>query len=220
MNTITIDKILPFSIINSMECIIQECTNTRLRYKYGTRSAYCKLHYNRKRASGDVTKPTRKEKRPLIFEEDKVLVPVYSYGDIFYSQIDKEDAAIADCNWNLTSNGYIANRGKLLHRIIAKATPTDQVDHINGDRLDNRRQNLRLVTSQQNQMARHAIVAKSGYKGVTSRNGVYRAAIKFNGKKIRLGNYPTPEKAARAYNQAAIALFGEYAVINKLEYKE
>jgi hypothetical protein len=102
--------------------------------------------------------------------------------------------------------------------MIMQPEPDEQVDHINGNRWDNRRSNLRIVTNQQNQMARHVVVATSGYKGVAKHGELWRARIKYNGKIIRLGSYPTPQKAARAYNQAALALFGEHAVINRLEY--
>lgn len=97
--------------------------------------------------------------------------------------------------------------------------PNEQVDHIDGNPLNNTRSNLRIVTNQQNQMARHKAVSKTGYKGVAKHGNGWRAQIKFNQKQIRLGTYATPEKAAKAYNQAAIALFGNHAVINEVKYE-
>jgi len=121
---------------------------------------------------------------------------------------------------NISSRGYVVYgsgelRSKYLHRIITKARHGEQVDHINGNRLDNRLSNLRIVTNQQNQMSRHAVI-KYGYKGVMKHGSGYRATIKYNQKIIRLGTYPTIKRAAMAYNQAALALFGEYAVINEV----
>lgn len=166
-----------------------------------------------------------KKLRQLIKQDDITLVPIYTKGVIIFAKIDTKDAElVSKYQWSLSGqNGYPkaghskAPKNGYLHRMLLQPEPYEKVDHINGNKLDNRRKNLRIVTSQQNNMARHIINAKSGYKGV-NRHGVgYRATIKFNRKQIRLGTYPTPEKAARAYNQAALALFGEYAVINKIK---
>lgn len=84
--------------------------------------------------------------------------------------------------------------------------PSSQIDHINGNKGDNRICNLRLATNQQN----HFNLGKkksntSGYKGVTyvSTNNSWRAKIQINGKTIDLGYHKTPERAAMAYKIAA-----------------
>jgi len=169
-----------------------------------------------------------KKPRHIYTDSGVGIVPTYKKGEIVLAKISVEDIAEASkYMWCCDSRGYpktSTNKKErvihsYLHRLIMKPKPSEQVDHINGDGLDNRRENLRIATNQQNQMARHVVVGKSGYKGVYERNGIYRASIKFNGKKIHLGGYKTPQKAARAYNQAAIALFGEYAVINEVKYE-
>lgn len=139
--------------------------------------------------------------------------------------IDTVDAhKVARYLWSM-NNGYArtANRNApfngYLHRLIVMPKLNEQVDHIDGNRLNNIRDNLRIVTNQQNQMARHATISASGYKGVHKHGKGFRASIKFNGKQIRLGSYPTSQRAAKAYNQAAIALFGEHAVINEVRYE-
>jgi len=164
-----------------------------------------------------------KRLRPTIKKANYTVVQVYYKGKILEAKVDhKHTKEVAKYLWSMTSAGYVktGNRNSsyngYLHRLITSPQPTDQVDHINNDKLDNREANLRIVTNQQNQMARHAIVAKSGYKGVSKHGTGFRAGIKYNQKQIRLGNYPTQEKAARAYNQAALALFGEHAIINKI----
>jgi hypothetical protein len=152
------------------------------------------------------------------------VVPVYCGGTIVDAIIDTIDAPkVSKYLWSM-NNGYArtGNRNApfngYLHRLILAPKLNEQVDHIDGNRLNNIRDNLRLVTNQQNQMARHVAVSGVGYKGVHKHGKGFRAHIKFNGKQIRLGSYPTAIKAAKAYNQAAIALFGEYAVINEVSH--
>jgi hypothetical protein len=92
-----------------------------------------------------------------------------------------------------------------------------QVDHVNGDGLDNRRSNLRSATSNQNRMNRRRHSNNtSGYKGVTwhGRSGRWRARIGVAGRKLSLGLHETPEVAARAYDAAALQHFGEFAALN------
>ena len=91
------------------------------------------------------------------------------------------------------------------------------VDHRNGNGLDNRRANLRIATHGQNMRNRGLVATNStGYKGVQYRRpGVWRARIQLDRKQLHLGQYPTPEEAAEAYNAAAIKYFGEFALLNE-----
>lgn len=103
-----------------------------------------------------------------------------------------------------------------LHRYLMQARPHEVVDHINNDRLDNRRScNLRLCTQSQN-LANRPAPMPHGYRGVypEQRGGGWRAQIKVAGKSRRLGTYRTPEAAARAYDAAALAAFGRFARLN------
>ena len=112
-----------------------------------------------------------------------------------------------------------------IHRVIMNAPKGMQVDHINGNPLDNRRENLRICTNQQNGMNRGKPKDNtSGYKGVTymkkkkdminEYSKPWYAQIIHNQKKIHLGCYKTKEEAARAYDKKAIELHGEYATLN------
>lgn len=100
-------------------------------------------------------------------------------------------------------------------------TPAGMVtDHINGDKLDNRRSNLRVCTYGQNTANRPADRDNkhSPYKGVTLRKGrkanPWSAWITSGGRRQYLGVFPTAKQAARAYNAAAIEIHGEFAWLN------
>lgn len=105
-----------------------------------------------------------------------------------------------------------------MHRLILNAPPGFQVDHINGDGLDNRRSNLRLATYSQNQANRHTRIFTntSGYRGVSfkKQDRRWRAQITVEGRYQHLGYFNTPEEAARAYDRAFYEAFGEYATLN------
>ena len=105
-------------------------------------------------------------------------------------------------------------------RVITNAPSNLQVDHINRNPLDNRRENLRLATNAQNQHNRKLnINNKSGFKGVSYQQQhttkPWRAFIQIDEKKTHVGYFRTPEEAARAYDDAAIEHYGEYALTNK-----
>lgn len=103
-----------------------------------------------------------------------------------------------------------------MHRLIMAPPRHLFVDHINNDPLDNRRANLRLCTLQQNAMNAPGRGAVSGFKGVFlhRRSGRYYANITVDGRSHHLGSYVDPADAARAYDAAALAHFGEFAWIN------
>lgn len=101
------------------------------------------------------------------------------------------------------------------HEIIRNVPSGMVIDHINQNRLDNRRSNIRVCTVTENNRNKGVRKDnKSGYKGVRSINGVYRAIIEASGKRYRLGVFRNKKDAARAYNKKAIELYGEYAWLN------
>ncbi len=92
--------------------------------------------------------------------------------------------------------------------------PGLHVDHINGNPMDNRAQNLRLATRSQNMHNRKcSSLSKTGVKGVSKLGGTFQARITSDGVRRFLGSFPTIELAQSAYNEAANRLHGKYARI-------
>lgn len=105
-----------------------------------------------------------------------------------------------------------------LHRlIINKLLPTDIIDHIDGNGLNNQKNNLRICTKSQNAMNSHSHCnSVSGFKGVHFNKDFkkYRVSIFCNGKNMFLGYFNDEKDAAKAYDKAAKEYFGEFARLN------
>lgn len=154
-------------------------------------------------------------------------------GKGFFALVDDSDYEwLNQWKWRLTNTGYAVRRQWLgrdesggcheklirMHRLIVAAPPELEVDHIDGNKLNNQRSNLRLATSQQNNFnfpirkdKRH-----SRYKGVSRvwDGKKFRSHISINGKTKHLGCFTDEVEAAKAYDAAAVELFGEYARLN------
>lgn len=103
----------------------------------------------------------------------------------------------------------------LMHVLILGSEPGTQIDHINGNGLDNRRSNLRRCSRAQNaaNRAKQRGTFTSRFKGVSRLASGWRAYITA-GRFIYLGTFATEEDAARAYDAAAVEHFGEFARLN------
>jgi hypothetical protein len=146
--------------------------------------------------------------------------------------IDDEDYdKIKDYKWYIVKdhrNYYVMKTQKnhcnlstiRMHTIFMNPPKGLQVDHINGNGLDNRKCNLRIVTPQQNQMNKcKQINSSSIYKGVhwETKRQKWRTQIYFKYHRYYLGYYKSEIEAAVAYNEKAKELFGEYARLNVIE---
>lgn len=139
--------------------------------------------------------------------------------------VDDEDyEQLVQYNWYY-HNGYAVRKSSrktkdrktlYLHRILLN--PGNQyIDHINGNKLDNRKENLRVASRSQNAMNTNKLKNKTSiYKGVYlyKRTGKWIARISLNGKCYSLGCFVNEIDAAKAYDNAAIKFFGTFANLN------
>lgn len=140
------------------------------------------------------------------------------------TQVDDEDYEMLmtlSKRWCI-NDGYAFNTqlGRL-HRFLLDAPAGVMVDHRDGDKLNNRRDNLRLCTNSLNQANRQVVRGVSPHKGVTWQRrpdgrGFWNAKLVVNGVTSYLGRHSTDLEAAAAYNAAATEAFGEFAHLNDL----
>ncbi len=129
-------------------------------------------------------------------------------GDVIaFALLDAADAHLAQYRWSLAANGYAVRTIKrtssvLLHREVLGLTRGDgkQGDHINGDRLDCRRANLRVVTTQQNSQNVTARAATSRHRGVSfsKRRNRWRATATIGTRSHHIGYFIDELQAAEA----------------------
>ena len=122
----------------------------------------------------------------------------------------------------IIKNKYYVIRNKMingkryyiyLHRIIMDVMSKSDVDHIDGNPLNNQRNNLRICTHQQNCLNNRGC-GKNRYKGVYKIKNTIYSRIQYNGIDRYLGSFKTEEEAAMAYDKEALVLFGEFANLN------
>lgn len=153
---------------------------------------------------------------------DVARVPLF--GGEHYALIDAADVhLIASRRWGRTrASGKCyaicrenlpggKRRNVFMHRLILDPLPNSQVDHINGDALDNRRCNLRQCSHAENMRNTFKRNNKTGFKGVWQHGKGFYAKVSKGDQTARIGPFSTPELAAAAYAGAATILFGEFA---------
>ena len=132
---------------------------------------------------------------------------------------DQDYERLSRYRWSLNGSGYPQSALGLLHRVITGARKGEYVDHVHNNLLDCRRSELRLCRQSQNNANRRKSAKKtSGYKGVywDKSNQKWRARItsRQSGRLISLGYFLDEVDAAKAYDDAARAQYGEFALTN------
>lgn len=154
----------------------------------------------------------------------QIVVKSRKYGDKIAIVDDDDFQLINEHKWRLSNNGYARTNSSrleradrkqvqiLMHKMIMEISDKKlEVDHKNRNKLDNRRENLRVATKTQNSANKPAEKRnKVGLKGVRLNHGKYEATI-WDKKSIYLGSFNFKEEAHNAYKEAAIKLFGEFA---------
>jgi hypothetical protein len=145
--------------------------------------------------------------------------------------LDDIDSDLIDYNWiKGKSSKYarksIKNLAKwetvYLHKIIIKRMNIEipdgwLVDHIDRNKLNNSRSNLRVATNRQNSINKNLKPNEVRYRGVYKHYDKYIAQITLNSKVTHLGRYNNKEDAAVAFNNAAIKYYGDFAVLNEIK---
>ena len=183
-----------------------------------TARGYCSKHYLQIRRHGKLLECTRFDPNPIIIHKGyaEIIIKNKNCVGIARSIIDEEDIKIVSKHkWHL-SNGYAKTRkSRKMHQIL---NPSWKItDHINGDKLDNRRSNLRKATSAENNRNRRKASHKQ-YKGVykstTKHLESYHSKLGIGDKNIYLGSFSNKILAAKAYDNAAVEYFGKFARLN------
>ncbi|MEK6878193.1 MAG: HNH endonuclease [Nanoarchaeota archaeon] len=199
-------------------CNITE-NKTQIIFNKKHKKLLCKKHYELIWRYGRLYR-TKYDPNIFNIKDDIIEIEIKHKNQLFIAVIDKEDyKRISEFKWHLRKNGYIFTfckkyKSLSLHRLILGEKENLIIDHINGNKLDNRKCNLRFVTYSQNLMnSKLPNNNTSGYKGVTwdkNRNR-WRAQIKINKKEINLGRFIKKEEAIKTRKRAEQKYFGEFA---------
>ena len=193
---------------------------------------YCWRHYTQLRRHGRILERTRFDPNEFTFDGSICYIQLYDRNGekIERATVDRVDyLLVKNYKWCLflsknkakSDHKYVQSRieGKsiYLHQFLMGSR--SGTDHKDNDGLNNRRSNLRLCTSTQNNCNRK--IGKqnsSGFKGVSFYlpTNKWSARIGYKGKERRIGYFDTPEEAAKAYNVEARELHGEFARLNKI----
>lgn len=183
---------------------------------------FCSTHYARLTRHGNAESRTRFDKNDIIINEDISQIKTFDKdGNINYIfEIDSQDVPIIkDIKW-YSYKGYAHNdKHGFMHNLFLQPEKGYEVDHIDGNPRNNKRNNLRICTHHQNCMNRgFSKNNTSGFKGVSwdKRKGKYVSYINPNKKSIFLGAFNNTRSAALAYNCAAIKYCGEFARLNNV----
>jgi hypothetical protein len=200
------------------KCSVEGCE----RKFYG--QGLCVKHWTQVSRYGKVLERSLKDPNEFILEGKICKIQVYNKNRQlkFQALIDCEDyERVKDYKWHSGAGQVISsNKVGLLARFIMGTTdPKIQVDHINHNRLDNRKENLRICTNAENNRNKKKTKSNtSGYKGVywNTKTGKWIAQIMVDGKHYHLGCFDNIVDAATAYDQSAKKFHKEFSQTNRL----
>lgn len=159
---------------------------------YQKKQVLCGKHREQMRKFGLIRERTMADKNDYIDRGDFYEIILYdrSLKEKARAMIDKDDyLRISAISWCLDSNGYVMSGKGTLHRFLLGSMPNMEIDHINRNKLDNRRNNLRFVTHQKNTQNR---VTKNAYQRPSGRWSSY---VGIDGKTKTLGTFNTQQEA-------------------------
>jgi hypothetical protein len=173
----------------------------------------CRKHYLQMYKKGKIER-TRFDKHEFVCNEKYCKINIYNRKQdvICKVKVDKEDLErVIEHKWSLDSNGYLftnINKKRLaLHQFILGKKEGYDIDHINSDRIDNRKENLRYATRSQNLMNKRNVLGITWDKNRKK----WLAQITVNKKHINLGRYDNKEEALKVRRDAEKKHFKEFA---------
>ena len=181
---------------------------------------YCSKHYQQYLKYGHILERTTHDSNEIVICEDYAEIVLYNKDNIKIARalIDIEDIdKIKNYKWYLNSDGYVYNnKVGLLHRFLIGPSNDMVVDHINNNKFDNRKANLRICTAQQNNMNKSKYKGGSQFKGVCwhKQKNKWQAQIQINSKSKYIGLYDNELEASIEYDKAALLYHGIYAKLN------
>lgn len=191
------------------KCKVEWCDNRMIC------NGYCGRHDQQIRKWGEVRR-SRGDKNEIIEYDDYAEIILYdiNYNEKARALIDLDD--IEKCKpykWVYRNDGYVSakinNKGVKLHRFIANTPKGKHTDHINRNRLDNRKSNLRICSQSENNLNKGNYKNNSsGRKGIKIKDGKYEAALKYKKVKYYLGFFDKFEDAVKAREEAEIKYYG------------
>ena len=203
-----------YNMDNIRRCSFCGSTNRVASFRGG--ALYCMKHYLQMYSHGACCDEKKRKAENTIIRgamESKIIT---STNDVIIVDTDILPI-LSEYTWCLNTQGYPVSRTKgkyvRLNRLLMDCDQALVVDHINGNRLDNRRSNLRVCEQVNN--SRNKGIGRnnqSGVLGVSKRpDGKWRVRIMVDRSEIALGVYGTFEKAVEARREAEKYYFGDYA---------